>query len=260
MTEHVIIAHVFTPGGIRVSVPFADGATASDVDAAIAQRGFTATMPGSGFASDTKFDTITHVIRGQHHNDDDRPPTDKVYFYADNEALQFKSGHLYLNTPADIAEFEAQSGLKLASLKIYDAPQAPGRKDAERFWAACKTPFELAKTPNGRANANGYPLYNYAYRVQKTKQQPEQPQQPQRPAHWAETEDGQNALKAALNEHGMPDGRATDVLFQLDPLAKRYGDLNMTLKDVLAKIPAIAEQIKSTEKVMLETPFGKASE
>jgi hypothetical protein len=73
-------------------------------------------------------------------------------------------GMMYLNDAKDIAEFEAQSGLTLTDIPIYEG-QSPlqriyGKPHAKEVMV--KRPFEFSKTEIGK-HENGMTKYKYGY-------------------------------------------------------------------------------------------------
>lgn len=77
---------------------------------------------------------------------------------------EHKYAHLYLNTPADIAQFEAQSGLRLADMPLRDEPTALKRTfgKTHAHEVAVKRSFEMLRTPDGQYET-GMPKWRYSY-------------------------------------------------------------------------------------------------
>lgn len=107
-----------------------------------------------------------------------------------------KWAHMYLNTPEDIAEFEAQSGLKLDQIPLYDGQQALKRTYGSTHPKEIKPrrPFRITRVKTGEHDT-GMPRYEYSYTVpanvtpmpngSQDSEQPEPPaQQPPKPQAW----------------------------------------------------------------------------
>lgn len=77
---------------------------------------------------------------------------------------EFKFAHVYLGTDAEIAEFEAQSGLKLSDLPVYPGQGAIVRTygQTNEFERPVKRAFRMTKTLTGE-DENGRNQYQYRY-------------------------------------------------------------------------------------------------
>jgi hypothetical protein len=75
-----------------------------------------------------------------------------------------KYAHMYLGTAEDVSQFEAQSGLKLADLPVYEGESAMTRKygSPKKYEVKVKRPFEVVRTEDG-TYSNGMPKYIYSY-------------------------------------------------------------------------------------------------
>jgi hypothetical protein len=83
----------------------------------------------------------------------------------------FKYAHMYLNSAEDVAQFEAQSGLKLASMPLYEGQIAITRKhgSVNKYEVPVTRRFDIARKKVG-ANDNGMPKYEYRYFMPVTAQ------------------------------------------------------------------------------------------
>jgi len=159
-TENLIVT-AYTPGGFRVTLAFPKHMSAVELDNWLLPNGYLDCAPG--LEPGQQKEAITYVVRRDKHNDDGTK-TPIIDFYIDK--LKYKYAHLYLDNASDIAEFEAQSGLKLYSLKSYDGEVAMDREKAgQKFWQFAHKvarPFQMVRTPNGHYD-NNMPRYEYGY-------------------------------------------------------------------------------------------------
>jgi hypothetical protein len=114
---------------------------------------------------------IAAVVRRQ--SSDGTPIID--FYPAWSHAGKFgahKYAHLYLNTKEDITEFEAQSGLRLNDIPLYESQTPMQRKfgtQPHRCEIAVKRTFEVVRTPDGQHDT-GMPKYKYSYYAPVAKQ------------------------------------------------------------------------------------------
>ena len=108
-------------------------------------------------AGTSPVETIVTVVRREHIGKNDKV-TPVIDFYPEwqGEYGQFRFCGVYLNTPDDIAQFEAHSGLKLANMPLYDAQAPLQRNPARRHKAevSCK-PFVARKAADGEKEIDG---------------------------------------------------------------------------------------------------------
>lgn len=125
---NTIQIQAYTPAGFRVyvNVPLQ---SASEIDTLLQDSGFLASAPGA--EPGEVVETMTHVSRRMHASKKDGKVTPVIAFYHENEALNFKYDHMYMNTEEQIAEFEGLSGMKLMSIPEYPADQFLDRTSAK---------------------------------------------------------------------------------------------------------------------------------
>lgn len=78
---------------------------------------------------------------------------------------QFRFTSVYLDNEEQVAEFEAQSGLRLDKLPVYES-QAPLQRNParpHRCEITCPTPFEAIKQQNGEKEVNGVTQMTYKF-------------------------------------------------------------------------------------------------
>ena len=117
-----------------------------------------------------------------------------------------KYGHLYLDSPEDIAQFEAQSGLRLADLPVFDSDRPLKRTSGKKHQCevSVRTPFELVRIPDGQYDS-GMPKYQYQYAIEKhvnadaPAPQPKQSRK-QTATAWYEDDNNYKLLTAKLAE------------------------------------------------------------
>jgi len=77
---------------------------------------------------------------------------------------EYKFASIYMDSPADIAQFEAQSGLKMDDIPLSDGEAGVRRKYGRVLpkEIAVKRPFDMKRIPDG-INSDGNPRYRYEY-------------------------------------------------------------------------------------------------
>jgi hypothetical protein len=77
---------------------------------------------------------------------------------------EYKFASIYLDSPEDIAQFEAQSGLKINDIPVSDGEAGVRRKYGKSYpkEVAVKRPFDMKRIPDG-VNSDGNPRYRYVY-------------------------------------------------------------------------------------------------
>lgn len=162
-TPNTMHTTVYSPDGFKLNIVLAITAVA-DITAhldAIRALGLTPNLPG--LEPGQEKEAIMTVVRRA--SNTGVPIIDFYpHWQYENKFGYLKYGHLYLDTPDDVAEFEAQSGLKLADLPLYEGQQAIQRKHghATRFEVNVKRTFGIVRTPDGQHD-NGMPRYLYSY-------------------------------------------------------------------------------------------------
>ncbi len=153
-TDTPIIAslNAYLPDGTAVKLSFDIGSIFSE-QAPIADQmatwlqtnNFSSTLPGHDLPAGSQVDAIAYVIRKQKRGDQ----TPIIAFY--NREWGNKYGHLYLNDQMDIDEFEAQSGLKLNDLPLYNGKDYPAKDDDEfnQYAIRVKRDLQFFRTPKG---------------------------------------------------------------------------------------------------------------
>lgn len=158
----------YTADGFRVSLTLDVDADAATVAALMAKldlvraAGITPNMPGLDAGQEKE--TIAVVMRRSKPADG----TPIIDFYPEWSASgnygAFKYGSLYLDNKEDIAQFEAQSGLRLADLPVYDGQQALKRTHGRPHdkEVPVKRAFDLVREKVGEHDS-GHPKYTYSY-------------------------------------------------------------------------------------------------
>jgi len=118
------------PNGCRVSYTIPFGISRGYEDAlaftdALLAKGFTTSEPG--LSAGEKKDKVGYVLRRSVVNE--RGETPVIDVYVDHEAMTWRTVKVYLNTPEQIADFEAVSGLNLDSLPYYEGKDSVERGD-----------------------------------------------------------------------------------------------------------------------------------
>lgn len=153
---------VYSHDGFKLNIVLAIASTAdiaSRLDE-IRALGLTPNLPG--LEPGQEKEVIKTVIRRQSERG-----TPIIDFYTDwmyeGKFGEHKYAHMYLDED-DIAEFEAQSGLKFADLPLCDSQTPIKRKFGQRnkYEVDVKRSFEIVKTPDGQHD-NGMPRYRYSY-------------------------------------------------------------------------------------------------
>jgi len=146
---------LFTAQGVLVTlpvgVPFDYAGALAGVAAALG-AGWLVNMPG--LEAGEEKEEIGYVLRREKVNSD-RSETPVLDLYSSNDAAKFKTFSVYLNKPEDVAAFEAASGLKLASLRVFPGTAAPERganKSSDAFIVRAPRPFGVVLKPNPKFN------------------------------------------------------------------------------------------------------------
>jgi len=117
---------------------------AAQVDAYLA-AGFT--VREVGVEPGEESEEVGYVLRTT--VDGKNGPCPRIFFYSPHAAVEYQCGSVYLNTPDDVAEFERQSGLKVATLAEWPSGAAPKKSDrgATKFITPCKA-FSVVRKAN----------------------------------------------------------------------------------------------------------------
>jgi hypothetical protein len=156
----------YTADGFRVSLTLDINADADTVQALLAKldlvraAGITPNAPG--LEQGQEKEPIGAVMKRQKPSDG----TPIIDFYPQWKGAfgKFKYASMYLDTADEIAEFEAQSGLKLNDIPLYDAQQ-PYQRTADkphRCEIKVKRSFEIVREKVGEDD-RGHPRYKYSY-------------------------------------------------------------------------------------------------
>ncbi len=126
---------------------------------------------------------------------------------------EYKFASIYLDTPEDSAQFEAQSGLKLADLPICDGEAGVRRKYGKQNpkEITVKTPFDMIKIQDGMYD-DDKPRYRYDYvtRVQLAANPTWKPEQVQKfVQQWEADGLSQSDLTKALKVARWSDWKGT---------------------------------------------------
>lgn len=193
---------VWTPAGYSASVTlgFEEGKLpkAEEVERMLLGAGWLSHAPD--LAEGQKAEKVVAVMRRVASNG--APVVD---FYPEwNEAGTYginRCGFMYLDKPEDVAEFEAQSGLKLMDIPLYESEAALKRKFGKTHpkQVAVATPFEIIKTPDGQHD-NGMPRYIYSYKLPKLAAASAAPAAPKAAAPAAPKTEAPTAPKAEAGE------------------------------------------------------------
>lgn len=149
----------FTADGFQVSLtlPAQSVADAMAHLDAVRAAGLLTMMPDSIASEESEI--ITTVMRRTHVNEKSGEVTPVIDMYPDwrGDFGTYRFAGLYLNTADDIAEFEAQSGLKLADIPLYDGqtPLKRSQRQRHRCETPVKSPFLAFKSPVGEKEIDG---------------------------------------------------------------------------------------------------------
>lgn len=152
----------YSSDGYQVSLTLAVSSVAEAVAklAEVRAAGFLATQPES---ADGERQTIASVMR---HITDIGTQVIATYPHWKYEGKygEYKFANIYMDSPEDIAQFEAQSGLKLDEIPVSDGEAGVRRKYGRNNpkEIAVKRPFDMLKIPDGTAD-DGKPRYRYEY-------------------------------------------------------------------------------------------------
>jgi hypothetical protein len=176
----------FSPDGYQMALtlPITSVADALRHLADIRAAGLTATLPG--LKTGELSGTITSCMKREKQNRDGSiTPIIDMYGPWEGEFGRYRFVGVYLNTPEDVAEFEANSGLKIKNMPLFDS-QVPLQRTAgitHKCEVKCQ-PFEVVKKEDAMKEIGGEMkmTYELARYVSTSATPPAAPQQEQTPA------------------------------------------------------------------------------
>ena len=128
---NTIHIRVFMADGTPVNLNFAfeNGLPlhATELTKRVQDAGYLLTVPGAKPGEDVE--TMTHVMKRLQFNKSDNTTTPTIGLYHESKGLLFAYWQLYLNTPADISDFESAAGVKVAELPLLEDSAFPKRDD-----------------------------------------------------------------------------------------------------------------------------------
>jgi len=164
--SNTIWIKAFTPAGFQVGVTLHFDSldalpSAGDIDRKMQAAGYSVNV--LGLEPGAEKEQIKTVIRRTQINKRDNSQTPIIDLYGDK--MQFRFTSIYLNTPDEVSEFEAQSGLDVNDLPEYDstAPLDLENPRAQKYALLVKTPFVAVKMPNGEKEINGVMQMTYKF-------------------------------------------------------------------------------------------------
>lgn len=163
-TQDNLLIQAYTPAGFKVSISVIGWQTAHEIDAVLKEAGYLNQLPG--VEAGENVETITTVVRREHVNGKTGEITPVIDCYPEwrGDYGQFRFVGIYLNSADEIREFEAQSGLKLENMPLYES-QAPIQRNqarANRHEIACK-PFRVKKAEDREKEVGGKMQMTYKF-------------------------------------------------------------------------------------------------
>lgn len=221
---------VYHPRGFQVYIEFAytDPASAYTEVEAIADAGWLPSPPDLPPGGEKE--KIVTVVRRRKPSDG----TPIIDFYPewqhDGKFGMHKYAHMYLDDAETIAQFEAQSGLKLGEIPLYNGQTALRRNygKVSEFETAVKTPFDLVKIPDGE-HEGGMPKYRYQYALEKTVKVTD---------HWA-TDDKKRAIKSKMDTLGLTWDMVSHKA-EPERVLEKLNDTTLTEAEFLKRLDEIA--------------------
>ena len=153
--ENTVQVTVYTPEGFRVCVSI-ELKTANEIDELLKSNGYLPNMAGAKAGEDVEI--ISHVsLRMKANSDGTNTP--HVAFYVENEGYEFRWVHKYLNNDSDVQEFEASTGVILATMPVFPATSHPERKpDKMQYIVKLAKNIKVARKQVDKGlNADGTP-------------------------------------------------------------------------------------------------------
>jgi hypothetical protein len=128
---NTIWVKAYTPDGEQMNITFGfengNLIPAAEIKRRVLEAGYLLTMPGAKAGEDVE--VITHVMKRLQFNKKDNSTTPCIGFYHESPGLVFAYWNHYLNSPADIADFEAVAGIKVDSIPLLEDAAFPKRDD-----------------------------------------------------------------------------------------------------------------------------------
>ncbi len=149
------LTHLYHPSGAKVDIPItAEGISPAEATnlivsvSSLLAAGFTVEMPG---INDGELVEEAAFVSRRTGNDD----TPIIAFYKAHPKMEKKFIHQYLDTAEQIAEFEAATGLRFASLPVFDGDKdiTKDHKNAAKYIVALSRPVKLVFTSQTAGSA-----------------------------------------------------------------------------------------------------------
>lgn len=163
-TSNSIWIRAYSPDGYQLSLTLTVTSVAEAVStlAEVRAAGF---LPAQPESVNGERETIATVMR---HVTGTGKPVIAAYpnWRYEGKFGEYKFASIYLDSPENIAQFEAQSGLKVNDIPLSDGDAGVRRKYGKPNpkEVAVKRSFEMLKIPDGTAD-DGKPRYRYTYAV-----------------------------------------------------------------------------------------------
>lgn len=149
------LTHLYHPSGAKVSIPLAldiplttDHATnLLQSVASLLAVGFSVDVPG--LEAGEQVEEIGWVLRKKQKND--RGESVRVELYPANSGLVKKHLHYYLDTPDQLADFEAATGLRIRDIPVYagkDSVERGADEDTDKFIVKLPHPAKVVWKEN----------------------------------------------------------------------------------------------------------------
>jgi hypothetical protein len=247
----------FSPDGYQMALtlPITSVADALRHLADIRAAGLTATLPG--LKTGELSGTITSCMKREKQNRDGSiTPIIDMYGPWEGEFGRYRFVGVYLNTPEDVAEFEANSGLKIKNMPLFDS-QVPLQRTAgitHKCEVKCQ-PFEVVKKEDAMKEIGGEMKMTYELaRYVSTSATPPAPKAADPFAGTAfddanpyENPATQAAITATIKKHGLDQNGGVAFLMRWahpDPERNitRISDFHpgLTPDQLIAAIPSLA--------------------
>lgn len=155
-SDHGVV-YLYHPSGVKVALPVKPSdvpgdavtwakAMLSDVSGML-EAGWLADAPG--VEAGEQVEEVGYVVRQEFEKDGEVTPV--ILLYSTNDRLEYSFLKKYLNNPADIAAFEAASGMQLNRLPLYqgqDKPKRGASKAIDRIIVKAPKPFKVVLKKN----------------------------------------------------------------------------------------------------------------
>lgn len=143
--QNYALTHLFHPSGAKVDIPITAAGISPEAAtnliisvSALLAAGFTVEMPG---LEDGELVEEAAFVSRRTSNDD----TPIIAFYKAHPKMEKKFIHSYLDTAEQISEFEAATGLRFASLPVFDGDKdiTKDHKNAAKYIVQLPHPVKL---------------------------------------------------------------------------------------------------------------------